>query len=143
MLDVQYVVSNPGFVTLAGPHVVTDTKVKDITCPTTAIAPGASVICTAKYTVTAADVTAKSISLSASVSTTAAGGAAVTAAAVTATASIDAAKAAAEAKATTTATKKKTANLPSTGTASTPVLLVALALLVSGAALLALRRRSA
>ena len=145
VLDVQYVVSNPGFVALAGPHVVTDSKVKDITCPTTAIAPGASVICTAKYTVTAADVTAKSISLSASVSTTATGGATVTAAAVTATASIDAAKAAAEAKSVTGAatTRKNAPGLPSTGAASTPLLLAALALLVSGAALLVFRRRSA
>jgi hypothetical protein len=65
VIDYEYVVTNIGSVTLAGPVVVTDDKTT-VTCPAlttvgdndTDLDPGESVTCTASYTVTAADVAA-------------------------------------------------------------------------------------
>lgn len=65
VIDYEYVVTNIGSVSLAGPVVVTDDKTT-VTCPAlttvgdndTDLDPGESVTCTASYTVTAADVAA-------------------------------------------------------------------------------------
>ena len=65
VIDYEYVVTNIGSVSLAGPVVVTDDKTT-VTCPAlttvgdndTDFDPGESVTCTASYTVTAADVAA-------------------------------------------------------------------------------------
>jgi uncharacterized repeat protein (TIGR01451 family) len=56
-----YVVTNSGGLTLAGPFIVADNKTI-VTCPATAtLAIGASITCTATYTIIAADVTAGSV----------------------------------------------------------------------------------
>ena len=66
----SYVIKNTGNVTLTGPFTVADNKTT-VTCPTTAsLAPGASITCSASYTITAADVTAGKVTNTA----TAAGG---------------------------------------------------------------------
>ena len=56
-----YLLTNSGNVALGGPFTVTDDKTT-VTCPATAsLAVGASIMCTASYTITAADVTAGSV----------------------------------------------------------------------------------
>src|SRR5918996_3952839 len=52
-----FVVTNTGNVTLTG-ITVTDPKVGPVSCPETTLAPGASMTCTASYTVTQADINA-------------------------------------------------------------------------------------
>ena len=62
MLHYSYLVTNTGNVTLSGPFTVTDDRSTDETCPATAtLAPGASIICMATYTVTQADLDAGSV----------------------------------------------------------------------------------
>jgi uncharacterized repeat protein (TIGR01451 family) len=57
----SYLLTNSGNVALGGPFTVTDDKTT-VTCPVTAsLAVGASITCTASYTITAADVTAGSV----------------------------------------------------------------------------------
>jgi uncharacterized repeat protein (TIGR01451 family) len=58
-IDYTYTLTNTGNLNLYAPYTVTDNKV-GVTCATTplVLAPGASVTCTAKYTVTPADVDA-------------------------------------------------------------------------------------
>ena len=52
----------PGNVTLTGPFSVSDDKATDESCPATAtLAPGASITCTATYTITQADIDAGSV----------------------------------------------------------------------------------
>jgi hypothetical protein len=69
-ISYSYVIRNTGNVALSGPFTVTDNKAT-VTCPTTAsLAPGASITCSASYTITAADVTAGKVTNTA----TAAGG---------------------------------------------------------------------
>ncbi|MEJ5241413.1 MAG: TadE/TadG family type IV pilus assembly protein [Anaerolineales bacterium] len=53
-----YTLTNNGNVTLTAPYVVSDNKISNVSCPNTpnSLAPGASIICTATYTITAADV---------------------------------------------------------------------------------------
>ncbi len=51
-----YVVTNTGNVTFSGPLTVTDDKAT-VTCPAGGLDPGASITCTATYTITAADIT--------------------------------------------------------------------------------------
>lgn len=75
-LNYSYLVTNSGFSSLNGPVTVTDDKTT-VTCPAISSAgdldnyfdPGESLTCTASYTVTAADVTAKSVTNNASAST--------------------------------------------------------------------------
>src|SRR6185369_15176641 len=62
VLDYSFLVTNSGNVTLSGPFTVTDNKAADESCPATAsLAPGASITCTATYTVTQADLDAGSV----------------------------------------------------------------------------------
>ena len=62
MISYGYVVTNTGNVTLAGPFSVSDDKATDESCPATAtLAPGASITCTASYTITQADIDAGSV----------------------------------------------------------------------------------
>jgi len=62
----SYVLTNTGNVTLAGPFTVTDNKAA-ATCPATAsLTPGASINCTAAYSITPADITAGSVTNTAS-----------------------------------------------------------------------------
>ena len=65
-LDYTYTLTNTGNVTLSGPFTVTDDKITDpntVTCPAspTALAHGESMVCTATYTVTGADVSTGSV----------------------------------------------------------------------------------
>ena len=54
--------TNAGNVTLAGPFTVSDDKATDESCPATAsLAPGASITCTATYTIGQADLDAGSV----------------------------------------------------------------------------------
>jgi uncharacterized repeat protein (TIGR01451 family) len=58
----SYLVTNSGNVTITGPFTVSDDRSTDESCPPTpALAPGASVTCTATYTITAADLVAGSV----------------------------------------------------------------------------------
>jgi uncharacterized repeat protein (TIGR01451 family) len=67
----EYLVTNTGNVTLAGPVTVSDDKVT-VTCPSTAdLDPGDQMTCTASYTITQADIDAGSIT---NVATASAGG---------------------------------------------------------------------
>jgi uncharacterized repeat protein (TIGR01451 family) len=67
-ISYNYEVTNSGNVTLSGPFSVTDDKAT-VTCPATAsLAPGASLICTATYLVTQADLDAGSITNTATAS---------------------------------------------------------------------------
>ncbi len=62
MISYGYVVTNTGNVTLPGPFSVSDDKATDESCPATAtLAPGASITCTASYTITQADIDAGSV----------------------------------------------------------------------------------
>ena len=65
-IDYTYTLTNSGNVTLTGPFSVTDDKITDpnaVTCPATptSLAHGETIVCTATYTVTAADVSAGSV----------------------------------------------------------------------------------
>ena len=61
VISYSYLVTNTGNVTLAGPFTVTDDKAT-VTCPATAsLTPGASITCTASYTITQADLNAGSV----------------------------------------------------------------------------------
>ncbi len=56
VVSYSFVVRNSGNVTLAGPFTVADDKTTNEACPATAsLAPGASITCTASYTITQAD----------------------------------------------------------------------------------------
>ena len=60
-ISYSYLVTNNGNVTLSGPFTVSDNKAS-VSCPATAsLAPGASIICTATYTITQADLDAGSV----------------------------------------------------------------------------------
>jgi hypothetical protein len=62
LIHYTYTITNQGNVTLDGPFSVADDKIASVVCPDTAtLAPGASIVCTGTYTVTAADVTAGSV----------------------------------------------------------------------------------
>ena len=62
VISYGYVVTNTGNVTLPGPFSVSDDKATDESCPATAtLAPGASITCTATYTITQADIDAGSV----------------------------------------------------------------------------------
>ena len=60
MITYTYVVTNTGNTTLTGPATVADNKVT-VTCPAGDLAPGATVNCTATYTITQADINAGSV----------------------------------------------------------------------------------
>ena len=60
VLTYTFTLTNTGTTTLTNPQ-VQDPKVGAVTCPTGPIAPGASVTCTASYTVTQADITAREV----------------------------------------------------------------------------------
>lgn len=61
MIAYSYLLTNSGNVTLSGPFTVVDNKAT-VTCPTTStLAPGASITCTANYTITSTDVVAGSV----------------------------------------------------------------------------------
>ena len=61
-ISYSYLVTNAGNVTLAGPFTVSDDKATDESCPATAsLAPGASITCTATYTIGQADLDAGSV----------------------------------------------------------------------------------
>ena len=62
VIGYSYLVTNAGNVTLAGPFTVNDDKATDESCPATAsLAPGASITCTATYTIGQADLDAGSV----------------------------------------------------------------------------------
>ena len=61
VVNYSYVVKNTGNVTLAGPFTVNDDKVGAVSCPAGSLAPGATVTCTASYTIQQADLDAGSI----------------------------------------------------------------------------------
>lgn len=62
VIGYTFVVTNSGNTTLSGPFVVEDDKATDESCPATAsLAPGASITCTASYTITQADLDAGSL----------------------------------------------------------------------------------
>ena len=66
VIDYSYLVTNSGNITLNGPFFVNDDKASVI-CPATAsLAPGASITCTATYTITQADLDAGSVTNTAS-----------------------------------------------------------------------------
>ena len=56
-IEFTFLVTNTGNVTLTNVTVI-DTKVPAVTCPVSQLAPGESTLCTATYTMTAADVKA-------------------------------------------------------------------------------------
>jgi len=65
-LDYTYTLTNNGNVSLSGPFTVTDDKITDpnaVTCPATptSLAHGETIVCTATYTVTGADISAGSV----------------------------------------------------------------------------------
>ncbi len=67
VLHFNFTLTNTGNTVLDGPFSVTSAKVDPVTCPVTAtLALGASIVCTGTYTVTAADVTAGSVVVTAS-----------------------------------------------------------------------------
>ncbi|MFD0411146.1 hypothetical protein [Kitasatospora sp. NPDC127116] len=90
VLDYSYVVTNTGNVTLTGLS-VTDTSFSGkgtppvITCPSTPLEPGASITCTATYTVTQADIDAGTITNTATATGTPPSGPPVTSPPATAT----------------------------------------------------------
>jgi uncharacterized repeat protein (TIGR01451 family) len=62
VISYSYLVTNAGTVTLSGPFTVSDDKATDESCPVTAtLAPGASITCTASYTIIQADLDAGSV----------------------------------------------------------------------------------
>jgi hypothetical protein len=68
VITYSYKVTNSGNVTLAGPFSISDNKLGTIACPTGLLSPGASVTCTATHAITAADLTAGSITNTATAS---------------------------------------------------------------------------
>jgi uncharacterized repeat protein (TIGR01451 family) len=70
VITYSYVVKNAGNVTLAGPFTVSDDKLGAISCPAGSLAPGASVTCTASYTIQQSDLDGGSIKNTATASTT-------------------------------------------------------------------------
>jgi uncharacterized repeat protein (TIGR01451 family) len=60
VISYSYLVTNTGNVTLAGPVTVSDDKAT-VTCPAGGLAPGASMTCSASYTITQADLDAGSV----------------------------------------------------------------------------------
>ncbi len=68
-IDYSFVVTNTGAQTLTSVEVA-DPKVGTVTCPASTLQPGASITCTATYTVTQADVNAGSVDNSATASGT-------------------------------------------------------------------------
>jgi len=68
VIPYSFVITNSGNVPLAGPFTVADNKVT-VTCPSTSsLAPGASITCTASYTITLADLKAGSVTNTATAS---------------------------------------------------------------------------
>ena len=67
VISYSYLVTNNGNITLAGPFTVTDDKAT-VTCPSGDLAPGASLTCTASYTITQADLDSGSVTNIASAS---------------------------------------------------------------------------
>ncbi len=62
VIHYSYLVTNAGNVTLSGPFTVNDDKATDESCPATAsLAPGASITCTASYTIQQSDLDAGSL----------------------------------------------------------------------------------
>ena len=72
-LDYEYLVTNTGNVSISG-ITVTDDKIASISCPSTTLAPTASMTCTGTYTVTQADIDAGSVLNNADANGTPAGG---------------------------------------------------------------------
>ena len=68
----EFLVTNAGNVTLAGPFTITDALIQgsnnDLSCPTGAIAPGDDITCTGSYSVTQADLDLGTLTNSATVS---------------------------------------------------------------------------
>ena len=98
----SFLVTNTGAVTLTGVE-VSDAKTGPVDCPATALAPGASTICTATYTITQADVNSGSVDNTATASGTPPTGPAIDSAPDTTTTPTDA---------TTTLSLDKTAGTP-------------------------------
>jgi LPXTG-site transpeptidase (sortase) family protein len=62
VIGYSFLVTNSGNVALSGPFAVSDDQASDESCPATAsMAPGASITCTASYTITLADLNAGSV----------------------------------------------------------------------------------
>ena len=65
VLDFEFEITNEGNVTLSGPYAISDPLITDaggaVSCPTSDLAPNASLVCTGSYTVTQADVDAGGI----------------------------------------------------------------------------------
>jgi hypothetical protein len=70
VITYSYVVKNAGNVTLPGPFTISDNKLGMISCPLGSLAPGASVTCTATYTIKQSDFDNCSITNKATASTT-------------------------------------------------------------------------
>ena len=70
VIDYSYLVTNSGNVTLGGPFSVNDDRAADESCPATASRwhPGASITCSASYTITQGDLDAGSVTNTASAS---------------------------------------------------------------------------
>ena len=69
VLSYSFLVTNSGNVTLDGPFTVSDDRATDESCPVTVtLAPGASITCTASYTVTQVDLDAGSVTNTATAS---------------------------------------------------------------------------
>ncbi|HET9520758.1 MAG TPA: hypothetical protein VFO73_06925, partial [Candidatus Limnocylindrales bacterium] len=63
VISYSYLLTNSGNVTLVAPFTITDNKATDEACPATptSLAPGATITCTASYTITQADLNAGSV----------------------------------------------------------------------------------
>ncbi|WP_313255174.1 Ig-like domain-containing protein [Stenotrophomonas sp.] len=73
VITYQYAVTNTGNVTINGLRVADD-RIATVSCPVTSLAPAASTVCTASYTVTQADVTAGTVTNIATANGTPTGG---------------------------------------------------------------------
>jgi uncharacterized repeat protein (TIGR01451 family) len=73
VITYQYAVTNTGNVTINGLRVADD-RIATVNCPVTSLAPAASTVCTASYTITQADVTAGTVTNIATANGTPTGG---------------------------------------------------------------------
>lgn len=61
IIEYNFALKNEGSVMLVGPFTVSDDKLGAVSCPTTNLAPGATLNCTKTYTITQADIDAGSV----------------------------------------------------------------------------------
>jgi len=143
-----FLVTNTGNVTMSD-IVVSDPNVELVDCPQTTLAAGASMTCTANYTITAADVTAGHAINTATVVATPPGGRPIPPVvsnrvriAIPPTAAPSTTTSPTSTTSTTSTTTPVPAQLPATGTNTAPVLrIVPAALILVGTALITISRR--